>query len=611
MKLLARLVRDYLKPSWRGLVVRILIAMAVSASPYAFSLLGRWLVDDVLQVTGPPKVTAESSPDQQAAAAAWQPREQDEKLRLLLVFFGVSIGIHVAVTGLSAASELVNSRMNERLTLQLRSTVHEKLIGMEMKLFGREQVGQLMSRTMDDTAAIPANLTNLVVNTITQVAMLALGLVLLVRLNASMTWYVLGTLPFYAASCVVFLPRLRRNTEHVRQRVSFLTGYLIERLAGVSTIKNYAQEGREIERFGDEVEQNLHAGRRNHRLSLYFGTCTTLVTGLGTLVVLAVGFGNIRSGAMQLGEVLAFYQVTAQLFVPIAALVGMTTVAGTVQVLARRVYDILDTPDVMTGGGGQPVEIERIDGHVRFENVSLQYTEGGPFACRAVDLDVPAGRTVCLVGPTGCGKSTLIALLTRLVDPTEGRVMLDEVDLRRLRLRRLRRAVGNILHEVDVFTGTLEENLRFGAPQATPQQVDDAVARAGLGPLLARLPEGLATPVRPGDERLDTETLVRLAVARVLVTRPAIVTIDDTFSQVPEEVEVELLGAIEAELGDRTMLVAASRLSLCPRADHVVVMQRGQVAEEGTHEQLVSRPGIYRRMHMRHMGFEHGSGAGT
>ncbi len=578
--------------------------MAGSASPYAFSLLGRWLVDDVLQVTGPPKVTAESTPDQVAAVAGYRERPQDERLRLLLVFFGVSIGIHVVVTGLSAASELVNSRMNERLTLQLRSSVHEKIIGMEMKLFGREQVGQLMSRTMDDTAAIPANLANLVVNTITQVAMLVLGLVLLVRLNASMTWYVLGTLPFYAVSCVVFLPRLRRNTEHVRQRVSFLTGYLIERLAGVSTIKNYAQEGREIERFGDEVEQNLHAGRRNHRLSLYFGTCTTLVTGLGTLVVLAVGFGNIRSGAMQLGEVLAFYQVTAQLFVPIAALVGMTTVAGTVQVLARRVYDILDTPDVMTAGG-QPVEIDRIDGHVRFENVSLQYTEGGPFACRGVDLDVPAGRTVCLVGPTGCGKSTLIALLTRLVDPTEGRVMLDHVDLRRLRLRRLRRAVGNVLHEVDVFTGTLEENLRFGAPQATAEQLDEAVRRTGLVPLVTRLPEGLATTVRPGDERLDTEALVRLAVARVLVTRPAIVTIDDTFSQVSEDVEAELLGAIEAELGDRTVLVAASRLSMCPRADHVVVMQRGQVAEEGTHEQVVSRPGIYRRMHLRHMGFEH------
>ena len=602
MNLVWRLIREHIKPHARAMVVRFLIAAAVAATPYAFSFLGKWLVDEALQVTGPPKVT-------KAAAAAppvsieWKAKTTDQKLRLLAIFLAASLGIHVVVTALSAVSELLNNRTVQQMTLDMRSAVHEKLGRLEMGLFGREQIGQLMTRTLDDTGAIPGNLTNLVINLCTQVAMLILGLVLLLRLNVEMTLIALAALPFYAVSCVLFLPKLRRNAEEMRDRAAAFNGHVVERLSNVATIKNYAQEQRELASFGERLDGNLAVARKNHNLNLWFGTLTTIVTGVGTLAVLAFGFLNIKAQRMQLGEVLAFYQVAAQLFVPISALVGMTTVAQTLQVLARRVYGILDTTETLRSAP-DAVDPGKVRGDVAFDDVSLRYQEGGPFAVRNVSVKVPAGTTACIVGPTGCGKSTLIALLTRLYDPTEGVVRLDGTDIRKLRVRRFRRAIGNILHDCQVFSGTFAENLRFGAPQAEQDDVEQAARLVGLHEFIEGQPDGYQTRVGRQGLALSNEQLVKLAVARALVTKPAVLTIDDTFSALDEQAENELRSAIRSALGDETVLIATSRLSICQDAELVIVMQRGKVIQKGTHQELLAVPGVYRRMYMRQMGLD-------
>ena len=602
MNLVWRVVREHLPRHWKGLLFRFIIASAVASTPYAFSMLGKWLVDDVLQVTGKPKVaTVQRDAPSAAEPPSWVPRSEEEKIQLLILFFAISVGVHVAITAASGGGELLNSRTNEKLALDLRSAVNEKLAGMEMGLFTREQVGQLMTRTMDDTAAIPGNLTNLAVNLFTHVGMLILGLVLLLRLNGTMTLVVLGALPFYAASCMIFLPRLRKAALEQRDRWSAMGGYAIERLTNIATVKNYAQEQRETAEFDGWVDSNLAIGRRQHRLNLYFGTLTTIITGVGTLVVLWMGFLGIKSGRMQLGEVLAFYQVAAQLFVPVSALVGLTTVVQAIQVHAQRVYDILDMPERLQNAPDVVDLPETVRGEIEFRNVSLQYTEGGPFAMQGVDLTIPAGKTVCIVGPTGCGKSTLLALVTRLYDPTDGEILLDGIPLRKLPLRRLRRAIGNILHDCDVFSGTIAENLRFGAPGATQEDLEKAARHVGLDEFIRSLPKGYDTPVGRQGMGLSEERLVRLAVARALVTKPAVLTIDDTFSATEQAAEEQLREAIRSALAEHTVLIATSRLSICEEADMVVVMQRGRVIQTGTHEELMAVPGVYRRMYMRQM----------
>ena len=608
-----RLIRTRLAEHIRGLVVVVLIALTVSAVPYGFAMLGRWLVDEALQVTGPPE-----APQQEEAAGQqegglsveWKAKTTEEKLRLLTIFFVASISVHFVVTGLSALSEVVKARMNNRMIYDLRSAVHGKLAGMEMAVFSREQVGQLMTRVLDDVGGIPGNLTQFVINLITQVAMLGLGLVLLLRLNPQMALVVLLVLPFYAATCVIFLPRIRRNTEELRVRGAEFNGFVVERLANVLTIKNYAQEEREVGSFSRMLEGNIDLSRRQQRLNLYFGTATTLITGLGALAVLALGFLKIRSGDMQLGEVLAFHGVTAQLFVPVSALVGLTGVVQTLKVLADRVFGVLDTPAGIRRAE-DAVEVEELRGDVSFENVSQRYQEGGPFAVQDVTLQIPAGKTVCLVGPTGCGKSTLIALLTRLYDPTSGTVRIDGIDVRRLPVRRLRQMVGNVLHRSQVFTGTMADNICYGRPDATREEVEEVARMVGLHEFAQSLPNGYDTQIGRGAVAPDAERLARLGLARALITHPVILTVDDTYSAIAEEAERPLRSAIREALTGRTILIATSRLSLCEDADLVVVMQKGRLVQTGTHPGLLQEPGVYRRLYMRQMGLdESDEGAG-
>ncbi len=507
------------------------------------------------------------------------------------------------VTGLSALSEFIKARMNNHMIYELRSAVHEKVAGMEMAVFSREQVGQLMTRVLDDVGGLPGNLTQLVVNFLTQVAMLVLGLVLLLRLSPQMALVVLLVLPFYAATCIIFLPRIRRNTEELRVRGAELNGFVVERLTNVATVKNYAQEDREVERFSGMLDRNIGLSRRNQRLNLYFGTFTTLITGLGTLAVLALGFLKIRSGDMQLGEVLAFHGVTAQLFVPVSALVGLTGVVQTLSVLAGRVYGVLDTPATITRAG-DVIDLREVRGDISFDHVSLRYQEGGPFAVEDVNLNIPVGTAVCLVGSTGCGKSTLIALLTRLYDPTAGTVRIDGVDVRRFPVRRLRRMVGNVLHQGQLFMGTMAENIAYGRREATREEIEDVARTVGLHEFVRFLPQGYDTALGRGAITLNADQLARLGLARALITRPAILTVDDTYTAIEEEAERPLRAAVRGFLADRTILMASSRLSLCEDADLVVVMQKGRVVQTGAHRNLLQEPGVYRRLYMRQMGLE-------
>ena len=602
MNLVWRLIRERLSGHVGAVLIRFAIAASVAATPYAFSFLGKWLVDEALQVTGPPK-TPEG--EEAGVTVEWKAKTPEDQLQLLLVFFAVSMGIHVVVTGLSALSEQLNSKTVQEMTYELRSEVHEKLSRLEMGLFTREQVGQRMTRVLDDCGGVPGNLVNLVINTATQAAMLVLGLVLLLRLNATMTLAVLAALPLYAVTCVVFLPRLRRNAEELRDRGAAFTGHVIERLTNIATIKNYAQEDREIERFGARLDSNLALSRQQNRLNLVFSTLTTLITAFATLAVLAFGFLNIKAGKMQLGEVLAFYQVTAQLFVPVGALVAMTTVAQTLQILAQRVYGVLDTKETLADAP-DAVDLTDVKGEVAFENVSLQYQEGGPFAVRDVSLAIPAGTVACIVGPTGCGKSTLLTLLTRLYDPTEGTIRIDGTDIRTARITALRRTVGSIFHDPTVLTGTVAENIRLGAPDATQEEIEAAARTVELHDAITALPQGYETPLGRGGATLPAQQMTQLAIARALVTKPAILTVDDTFSAIAEDVEQRLRAAIRTVLEGRTTLIATSRLSICQDADLVVVMQRGGVVQVGTHAELLDTAGVYRRMYTRQMGMANG-----
>ena len=609
MSIIWRLIRAQLKKRTGSLVIVFVIVSVISSAPYAFSFLGKWLVDEVLQVTGPPKpkvssdTSEDTKTDDKSISIQWKAKTTGEKLHLLKIFFIASISIHIVVTGLSALSELIKSRMNNRMVYELRTTVHEKIESMDMGFFAREQVGQFMTRIMDDAGGISGNLTQLVINFFTQIAMLVLGSFLLFRLNPRMALFALGALPFYFITCLIFLPRIKSNTEELRVRGAAFNGFIIERLSNIATIKNYAQEDRELGNFSATLDDNMRLNRSQQNLSLGFGTLTTIITAMGTLAVLLFGFLNIKSGSMRLGEVMAFYQVTAQLFVPISALVGLTNVVQTLKVLGVRVYSVLDTPADMEDAP-DAVQLPHIKGDLEFQHVSLRYEEGGPFAVEDVNISIPSGINVCIVGPTGCGKSTLLALLSRLYDPSEGAIALDGVDIRKVPVHTLRRTIGNVLHECQVFTGTIAENISYGAPDASQEGVERVARIVNFHDFILSQKKGYKTQLGHGGIILDAEELVKLGIARALVMKPSVLTIDDTYSSIEEDVEKQIRKEVRDALADKTILIATSRLSICEDVDMVVVMQEGKIMQTGTHEELLAVPGLYRRMYMRQMGME-------
>ncbi len=630
MQMVWRLIRTQLKPYTRQLILRVVIAAIIASSPYAFSFLGKWLVDSALQVTGPPKaqVVADTATGTQADTQAdfvtgedgqsadgadpevrqaaplgieWKARTAEEKTRLLLIFLAISLGIHLGITALSGWSEYLNSKTVQEMTYGLRSSVNEKLATADRSIVSREQTGQLMTRVMDDAAGIPGNLTNLVINICTQIMMLILGLMLLLRLDPAMTWVAVLALPFYAVACIYWLPRLRTNTNRMRDSGAALNGHLIERLTHVATIKNYAQEEAEIERFGVVIDEQLDITRRQQNLNLGFNSATGLITSLATLAVLGLGFLKIKSGDMQLGEVLAFYQVTAQLFVPISALVGMTTVSQTLQILGSRVFSVLDTPNELAEAE-DAVRLGDIKGEVAYEKVSLQYQEGGPLAVEELSCTIPAGKTTCIVGPTGCGKSSMLTLLLRLYDPNSGRILLDQTDIRHVQMRQLRRSIGVVSATSTQFSGTFAENIAFGVPKAKRDRIVSAATVADLHDYIMSLPKSYETKLGRGGLTLEAEELAKLSLARAIATHPAILVIDNTFAALPEATERKIRANLRANRTHKTIVIATSRLSIAENADLILVMERGQIVQQGTHKQLMKVPGLYRRMYTRQMG---------
>ena len=600
MKLALRLIREQLRGRTAAVLLMLLIAMVATGSPYVFSFLGKWLVDGVLQVS------SQGGEGVGGVELGWTPTAPEEKVRLLVVFFVASMGIHLLVSGLSLLSELVSSKTIQRMTYDMRRRVHERIVTADAQFVSREQVGQLMTRIMDDSAAVPGNILNLVINAVAHVVMLVLGVVLLVKLNPAMAALAAATLPFYAVTCVIFLPRIQKNTVEVRDRWSELIGFAVERIGNVATIKNYAQEDAEVDRFSERVGVSLGLGRRQQHLNLFFGTITGVITALAALAVLAVGFVNIRGLRMQVGEVLAFYQVTAQLFVPLSALVSMTVVIQTLRVYAERLYSVIDAPTRIVRvrpGGRRPA----VRGDVEFLSVSLRYDEGGPFALHDVGLRIAEGSTCALVGPTGCGKSSVIALMTRLYDPTSGTIRIGGRDLREFTVTLLRRKIGNVLYEPGVFTGTIAENIAYGVPDASENRIRAAGRQAGLQDFIEGLPDRYATKVGSGGLGLERDELVRLSLARALITNPSVVTIDDTFSSVEEATEARLYEAIRRALPNKTLVMASSRLTTASRCDVIFVLQQGSLVEQGTHDELMSAAGLYQRMYARQMGLPAGA----
>jgi len=504
-----------------------------------------------------------------------------------------------AVFGLQAGVGFLNTRVVGRLgqgvVRELRHRLYDRIQRLGLTFYDRTSSGSIIARLMDDVSAIQVLVTAQTVQILTDLGTTVIITGLLLGKNYRLALVVLAFLPVYAVNFHYFMARIRANSVIVRAKMDLIFGLLKERIDGSLLIKTAAQEPAEVAAFADQLD-DAHGPRvRDHQLSAAFSNLSAAISGVGISAVFAAGAWEVLQGRMTPGGAVSTAALASLLFGPVARLADLTYVFEQAAASVDRLGEILDLqPDVVEPT--DPVAIGRVEGRVTFDRVGFGYQPDQPVVWD-IRLDVRPGTRVALVGPTSCGKSTLINLLLRFYDPTWGEVRLDGVSLRQMTTKDLRRQVGVVLQEPALFRQSLADNIRYGVPDATDAQVEAAARAAMVHDFAINLPDGYQTLIGEGGHKLSHGERQRVAIARAFCKDPAIVILDEATSALDTKNEAMIQAALTNLLRGRTSFVIAHRLVTVVDSDLIVVIDGGLIIEMGTHQALLARPdGLYRSL---------------
>ncbi|HSD72937.1 MAG TPA: ABC transporter ATP-binding protein, partial [Thermoanaerobaculia bacterium] len=424
---------------------------------------------------------------------------------------------------------------------------------------------------------------------------IVLVLVYVVSLNARLSLFVLVLAPILLLPIVEVTRRLRRTTFSSRERIGEMGSLLSETLRGHRVIKTYGMEPFEAERFARANDRYFRVTRRTVRIQALNSPMMEVIAGIGLSAIFVYAATQIRSGFMTVGGVVSFLAALMMLYKPLKDVTKVNMALQLALSSARRVFDLIDSEsDVVEKPDA--IELPPFSRTIRYENVSFRYGDD-EMVLSDLDLTIRRGETVAIVGPSGAGKTTLVNLLPRLYDPTSGRITFDGVDLKDSTLASLRRQIGIVTQDTILFDTSARENIAYGQSDAPDEPVRDAAKAAFADQFLERLPEGYRTRLGEDAGRLSGGQKQRVAIARALYKDAPILILDEATSQLDSESEALVASALSNLMEGRTTLVIAHRLSTVRRADRILVLDRGRLVESGSHQELLTRNGLYRRLH--------------
>lgn len=577
-----RMVRNVIDAVTNGYIAdQILQALDRIPAAFADAALPR-----ILELTGRPMTTTlEQLKVQLEADLANAPETLLSAILFIILF--------ASLRGLFAFLQAYWAEKNSQsVAYDLRNDLYAKIQRLSFSYHDKNQTGQLMIRATDDVEKVRLFIGQGLLQLVGAVILLTGTLIILFTTNTTLAWTAMPILPIALVLFIIFGAISQPLFAKVQQKLSALNTVLQENLAGIKVIQAFTREKQQQARFRDAADASMKQAIVVARVFTFLFPVVFLVANLGQAAILNVGGQQIIAGALSIGEWQEFSLYLIYLFLPIAQFGFIITQLGQASASANRIFEILDAKSDITDKP-DAIKIPDVKGNVKFENVTFRYFSGGEPVLANVTFEANPGETIALLGATGSGKTTIINLLPRFYDPTEGRITIDGHDLRDVTIDSLRSQIGIVLQETTLFSGTIRENIAFGKPDASDEEIIAAAKAAQAHDFISAFPDGYNTHVGERGQTLSGGQKQRVAIARALLLDPRILILDDSTSAVDLNTEAAIQKALDILMKGRTSFVIAQRISTVISADKIIVLEKGAVVAEGKHKELMEDSPIY------------------